>query len=255
LPDLAGEHAEAAYVRLCEFNPDSCLRLAAFFAGRGRDAEAARAFERALAEAGNRVAVSNNAPWLVDYYVEQGRPERAGEVARALAQVYSGTGLAALAALEERSGRHEEAERVYQQIATRYPRTTDLDAFYVRSDLKGLGARFPGKAAPARSRLFPEGLVLTRLSDYPRVRESSGGVRITASSPKFEKLGLAEDDVIVAINGYRVTNLVQYKCLRSLKDEGDVSVIVWHRDGSRAEEMKAPLRGPNPALFLADSGR
>ena len=91
------------------------------------------AYERAVEHARDRVAVSNSTRWLVQHYFEEGRADRALEVARMGAAVYSASGLDILGQLTERMGRYDEAEGAYVAMAGRYPSEAfRLPAFYVR---------------------------------------------------------------------------------------------------------------------------
>lgn len=74
------------------------------------------------------------------------------------------------------------------------------------------------------------------------------GVVVVESAPKFEALGLVAGAVLVAIEGQRVRDFEQYRCLRSLGDGSEATAIVWR--GNAYVEIRAPLRRPHPALTI-----
>jgi hypothetical protein len=236
------EATRALLQRACDLDGDSCVDLGSYLAGQDLDDDAARAFQRAVDESRDRVALSNDVAWLVDYYLDHGQDERARVVARMAADVHSARGLAAMGRYSERRGDGQDAERHYKMVAERYGDQEYLQAFYVRADLRAPGGRFAAEADAARRSLFTEGMVGVTL---PHVQgPPADGVRIVRSLPRLERLGLEAGDVIVAVNGYRVQNRAQFDCLRAL-DAREATVTVWH--GGRYDEVKAPLAGAHTA--------
>lgn len=249
---------KAAAQSACAADADQCLRAAAELRDLGAIDEAVAAFERAIEHARNRVIVSNATGWLVQHYFEEGRTERALEVARMSAAVYSGTGLDTLGHLLERMGRHEEAERTYAALAERYPDSAFvLDAFYMRYERRVGDGRFRAAAAAAEKKVFPQGLKRVTLADMsgpvdvtgPAGPARAGLPVMEEPSKEFKDMGLRVGDTVVALDGYRVYTDAQYACIRRLTDEPDTSVIVA-RNGEYIElkgKTKRQRYGPREA--------
>jgi tetratricopeptide (TPR) repeat protein len=219
-------------------DPDSWIELGEYRVSHDRDDEAAVAFRHAVADALDRVRLSNEVEFLVDYMVDHGEKEEALAVAREAAETYSGAGLGTMARLQERLGAYDAAERYFKQEAERYPgNNTELEGYYVRYELRVGDGRYTEAARAARASLFPAGLERNLPPPAARPR----GVRVVRCSERFQRMGLRKGDVIVSIDGYRVQNLPQYRCLRRAADGATAAVTVW-RDGKYADAA-APRRG------------
>lgn len=241
--------------RLCEASVDECFELGDELAVSGDEAGAVRAYEHALKGARDRVGVCNNMDWLAAYYLETGKGRDAERVARAAADAYCAVGLELLGTVLERKGRLREAESFMKAIGERYDTEAPLDLFYMRAQ-KRLGGRvYEEKARRAMQRLFPDGLEPARISDFNRPPRD--GVVILDDTPGVRKLGLARNDVIVALDGYRTRGLHQYQAVRGFRDEGKIELIVWsvarreyataqgsfrnRRFGSRLSDLEFPV--------------
>jgi len=225
----------AAAKSACAADADQCLRAAADLRDLGAIDEAVSAFERAIEHARNRVAVSQATGWLVQHYFEEGRTERALEVARMSAAVYSGTGLDTLGHLLERMGRYEEAESTYAALAERYPNSAFvLDAFYMRYERRVGDGRFRAAAAAAEKKVFPEGMKRVTVADLSGPEDRSGpagparagSAVLDEPSKSLKALGLRVGDNVMAVDGYRVKNDAQYSCITRLTDQPEIAMIV-----------------------------
>jgi hypothetical protein len=222
--------------RICDLNVDRCDRLGWQLVNMDDSEGAARAFVRYAAEARDRVGVSTHMYWLVDYYHETGRTARAKQIARMAADTGSYRGLETLAHLLERTGDLEEAEELYRHIAQRYPTglgQATLGAFCIR-----LARRTGDKADMEQGlRLLKETLPRGLESWWPddAAQPPADGVRVTFTYPRARRIGLRQDDVIVAIDGLRVRDQWARTLITSLRLEPDMKVVVW-RDG-RYEEL------------------
>jgi tetratricopeptide (TPR) repeat protein len=235
--------------RMCDLSDDRCLVLGWVLVQQGREADAAGAYERAVARAEDRIAVSNQVGWLVNYYFRRGDKVKAERVARMAAEVYSEQGLLTMAELMERMGRYPEAEDHYRKVKKRYEQDTSLKRFYIRYRHDVAGPLFAAESESAMKELFPAGLQRAKLADFTLA--PSAGVSVV-TSPDVQKLtGLNQDDVIVAINGYRVKTYEQYDVIRGFRAAGKKPLLVWHQ-GAYVEMPDAPL--PQRGLLFMTLG-
>ena len=237
------EESPALYERIVALDPDTYLELGGVLVDLGREDEAAAAGEKAIAQARDRVGVSNGLYWLVGYYCDRGNMARARAVAEIAADVYSSEGLRTMGYLMERLGRYTEAESWYKQIVERYESTHALDQFYVRYEQRVADGRFRTRAREALQRLFPDGLRRVALADLqgrPGLAAPDGSeIVVSGRYVRSTRFGLRKGDVVVALNGYAVRNDEQYELVWSLDDAPEATAIVW-RDG-RYVEVKGPM--------------
>jgi tetratricopeptide (TPR) repeat protein len=235
--------------RLCEMLADDCLDYGRALLEAGREDEAARAYQRAVDRARDSVAVSNRVRWLANYYLDHGSTARAIKVARVAADAYSWAGLETLGHVQERLGDLEAAEQTYKAILERYQTSSSLDAFYIRRQRRDGGGRYVAEAEAARKNLFPMGFAQVVHADLVAESRRPGyaarvvGVRVDEArlDRELRRLGLREGDVIVAVDGIRVQNDEQYRCVLSLTDAARTRFDVW-RDGAYIELEGRKLR-------------
>ena len=219
--------------QLCDLNAESCGKLGWQLVNTGDSAGAADAFERYAAYARDRVGVSNHMYWLVDYYQDTGRTARAQKLAQMAAATGSARGLETLAHFMERTGRFDEAEEIFRSIAQRYNNSADLlGAFCIR-----LGRRTGDKADTEQgtrllSKTLPRGLEPWTAADA--AQPPTDGARVTFTYPRARRLGLRQDDVIVAIDGLRVRDQAARPVLANLEIDNDMKLVIW-RDGRYQE--------------------
>jgi hypothetical protein len=220
--------------KICDLDADGCDTLGWLLVNVDDSEGAERVFARYAAEARDRVGVSNHMYWLVDYYHDTGRAARARQIARMAAATGSHRGLETLAHLMERTGAVKEAEEIYRHIAERYTSGQDtLGAFCIR-----LGRRTGDKddmeqGTRLLAKTLPRGLESWWPADA--AHPPTDGARVTFTSPRARRLGLRQDDVIVAIDGLRVRDAWARPVITSLRLEPDMKVVVW-REG-RFEEL------------------
>jgi tetratricopeptide (TPR) repeat protein len=224
--------------RMCDLSADRCLVLGSVLVQQGREPEAAAAYERAVERAEDRVALSNQMDWLVDYYFRRGDKVKAERVARIAAEVYSGQGLLTMAELMDRMGHYQEAEDYYRKVKERYEMDAPLKRFYVRYRHDVGGPLFAAEADAAMKELFPAGLQQVKLADFSLA--PSDGVSVAPSQEAQKLTGLAQGDVIVAIDGYRVRTVEQYRAIRGFRAPAKKPMMVWQQ-GAYVEMPDAPL--------------
>jgi tetratricopeptide (TPR) repeat protein len=236
------------YERIAAIDGNAWVELATYLCGRGRDVEAAAAFQKAIDDSPNRVLLGANLYWLVDYLEDHGESEKAFAAAREAADTYSNVGLATMARLMERRRQWEEAEAWYKKQAERYQDDRDLNGFYLRYDLAHHDGRYQEQAAHARSALFPDGL--RKLDPLDLKGRPTEGVRVKRAAPRFEPLGIRVGTMVVSIHGYRVRNLVQYRALREMNGTSMAVATIW--SGNEYREVSAPLGRPHVNLVFED---
>ena len=227
--------------KICDLNPDNCGKLAWQLLNVDDSEGAARAFERYEAAARDSVGVSNQMYWLVDYYYETGRTARALEIARKVAATGSGRGLETLARLLERTGDSAGAEKLYRHIAQRYTANQNLlGAFCIR-----LARRTGDKADMEQgtrllAKTLPRGLEPWTAADA--ANPPTDGARVTLTSPRARRLGLRQDDIVVAIDGLRVRDAWARPVIANLELDPGMTLVVW-RDGQYQElTLQVPQR-------------
>jgi len=242
-----GATSRALYERIAALVPDEYLDLGDYLVDAGFEDEAAAAYEKAIAKAGDRVGVSNGVRWLVGYYCDRSRTDRARAVAEIAADVGSATGFQTMGYFFERMGRYGEARDWYEKIVERYGERgatrEPLENFYIRYAHRVGDGRFGGEAAAAVARVFPDGLERVSLAELhgpPTLRDAVHPVRVPGDSQRDTRFGLLKDDVVVALNGYRVHNERQYRLLWTFDDRPEATVIVWRQ--GRHVEVKGQLK-------------
>jgi tetratricopeptide (TPR) repeat protein len=226
--------------RLAEQDPMYYLTLGQYLADRRMDAAAVEAFESAMERKADPIAISNSCEWLVNYYVDHGRTERAIEIAKFAADVYSSRGLDTMGKLMERLDRLSEAEDHYKKLQERYEDGSSLAAFYQRQLLKDPGSVFAARFREIQKGLFPKGVHETALSDFKG--PPSAGVLIRQENDLLRRSGLKAMDVIVAIDGKRVETLEQYAFIRGLTASDEMDLIVYSAGKYAQVHAKAPGR-------------
>jgi tetratricopeptide (TPR) repeat protein len=237
----------ASYRRLFEkvtaVAPLEYLDLGSYLLDVELDDEAAAAFEKAIAQASDRIAVSNSVQWLVGYYCDHARIDRAREVAQMAADVYSARGLQSMGYFSERMGRYADAESWYQKIVERYGEgsgRTALEDFYIRYARRVGDDRFSGQAAAALAKVFPAGLERVSPSDLTSPPPPGQSVTLNDDSQGARGIGIMKDDLVVAVNGYRVRGSRQYHLVLTFDDRPGLTMIVWRQ--GRYVEVKGRLK-------------
>lgn len=235
----------------CALNIDTCWQVADRLVAT-EDPGAMPLLERLWKESPGLVA-SNSIQPLVDMYVDVGKPEFAETIAKAAAQSGSGKGMSTLSAFLERVGRYDEAEQVIQQINERYG-GEGLARYYARVSVWTEGKRYAAKGKEALERIMEGPLHKVTLQ---QLRPGLTGYRFTFLSAKDERFGFKVNDVVVALDGYRVRSEGQHTFVIGLTDSRDMSAIV-ERDGQLVE-LKGPYvrwkHGPPARIAHGSTGR
>ncbi|HET9832831.1 MAG TPA: PDZ domain-containing protein [Vicinamibacterales bacterium] len=219
----------------CRIAPGSCTDLGWELAKRGRDDEAAKAYEQAFADpALDAVAIANKSRWLMQYYATHNRVAPALQLASRVAGAASSEGLAVAGHLYEQLGRADDAEGLYKRIALGYDEYGELLGFYFRQVEVRKRHEYDDVWRSARERVFPDGLSNMPVStDKP-----AAGVHVSQESDAARRIGLRAGDIIVAVDGWHVANLRQYYAARAFTESGALTLTVW--------------RGPLAEIRIAD---
>jgi hypothetical protein len=228
-----------AYEKIAAFDPDTYAHLADYLWARGLKDETAAVLEKALSSGANGVALSNVLWQLADYHVDHGRDARALEVAKAAADIGSEMGLSTLARMNERLGRHAEAEKWRRAAAERYEGAAGhLACFYIRREMRAPGGSYKQHLQPATMEVFPRGLTKVEISTLKAPPTDEDQARMGALAPIWERTGLRMNDVVVALDGYRVRSWDELECVRTWKDAPSLDMIVWREN--KYTEVKGP---------------
>jgi tetratricopeptide (TPR) repeat protein len=237
------------YESICRVDPDRYVNLGDYLQNQGYVEKAVRAYQNAFDHAPDRVRVSNNCEWLVNYYFDHGRKDEAFAIAKYAAEVYSASGLETMARLLERTGDLEGAEEYFKKIEERYSGHSDTTLFYLRNQAKS--ARYAAAAKEGVARMFPHGIESASLNNLlvpPR-----DGVVVSGSSNVTLRIGLQPGDVLAGIDGQRIHNRKQYYFVRDGSNNPNISYIVW-RNGKYLE-IKANLPGRQIKATIEDYSR
>ena len=227
---------EATYVkymsRAAQWDLDAYWDLAPYLADHGRVQAAIDAYQHWFDLARNRVLISSSMRWLVWQYFQRGDQARATKVAEEAAGTYSGGGLLTLADLHEWRGERDKAEALHRAVAERYDSPAELLGFLIRSGRAG------AEVDRLTAKVFPKGM--TRVAIGTLNGAPSDGVLLEEAGVIGQREGMQRCDVVVALDGIRVSNLAQYRAARGAKTDPLMRFTVW-RAGTYVD-VQARLR-------------
>jgi hypothetical protein len=231
------QHAKSLE-KIARYKPDSYFTLGEYYVQQKQPENALKAYENGVRLCRDSVVMANNCDWLVNYYYDHGHKEKAVELAKNAAEVYSYTGLLTSAKLDERMKKLSAAEDTIKQLSERYDAPGELCQFYLRH--KDESAVYKREADKTLKQIFPQGLVKLPaggLSGPPK-----DGVKITTSSELTDKYGLKEGDIFVGVDGYIVQNQAQYSFFRTLSTGPKMEFTVWTGKEYRVVKTELPHR-------------
>ncbi len=209
-----------------EIDPSRGLELGQLLVLEGREKEAFDAYQKAFDDAADRVQVSNTTRWLMNYCLANGMDARAAEIANHNAEVYSASGLTCALMHAIHMKDLKKARELAGNLIERYG-DTDYRPFIewkLNNNEKAL------------RKVFPDGLQTVAAADLDLTKPVSG-VRLTQRNGLTEAAGLKMGDVICAINGQRLTNVLQYSYLMDLSYQAETTLLV--KRGRKILEIQA----------------
>jgi hypothetical protein len=252
--------------RMCEIDEAQCLILGADCVDNRDEVCAVAAYEKAVAQAPDRVRVSNSVFWLMSYYLRHGHPERARALAQMAADVGSAGGYYVMAGFLEQTGDYAAAEQWTRDERERYPQkgpNFGLIGFYYRMAHERRLAQYDAKFREASAAVFPRGLEKAELASLHA--PPADGVRFATETPALRRSGLRIGDIVVAWDGWRVRDESQFEAVRAFSAEPDFRLIVWrddtylevapHRQGRRFYVQIASYKPPKSPPAGASTGQ
>jgi hypothetical protein len=197
--------------------------------------QAAAYYQMATDKDQDSVRASNYALWQVQYYLYKGNIEKARQIADFGGQIYSYRGLQAEGLFYQTISNYATAFDWYQKLEDRYNDSSPLIAFCLLYKEHTGDTQFDPEVKKREDKLFPKGIEKVSVSDFQG--PPADGVLIQEEDNLTADAGLKKDDVIVALDGTRLHNFLQYRFVRDGLAGPELDLIVWKR-GSY-EEVKA----------------
>ncbi|MFT3713921.1 MAG: hypothetical protein QM817_40185 [Archangium sp.] len=216
----------------CEAQRANCGDLVLFLRA-NRLPEYVNVLERWRSDPGSRVAFSNFARPLLDFYFEQKRLDDARALVDEVYETRSGAGFKLKAIYLERTGKFRDAESVLMELSARYGSPFHLDDFYLRAaGRKYERGAWAAKGKEAAERLF--GGSPPRVTTAALAGETRGASVSDQTSPPLFWFGFRKTDVVLALDGIRVKTTEQMFAVLHLTEDKQLKAVVL-RDGAVVE--------------------
>lgn len=227
---------EKLMVQAAQLDPVCYYTLASYELDHHNDDQAAEYYEKGCDADPNSVRVANLAPWRVRYYLKKGDTVKARQIADYAGEVYSYRGLEAEAIFFEETSNYDQAFQWDYKIEDRYNDSTPIIQFCLwRKETAG-DTQYDSELEKRLDKLFPKGNERASVSDFQG--PPSDGVLIQEENDRIRAAGMAAKDVVVAIQGRRVHNFLQYRYVRDELTEPELDLIVWHKNTGTYNEVK-----------------
>lgn len=214
--------------KLAELDNDAYTTLADYFVARGMNEDAAKYYLLAFEKMDDRVRMANSSQWIVEYLYNKGDLATAEQIATNAAEVYSARGLDTYMWLMEQMGRWDEALKTARSIDERYnggQPCAELGCLVRQQRTSPELAENPDFKA-LLVKFFPDGLQKADLASF--TESPRKGVLINNSSKSLVDFGLRNQQVIVALDGYRTDTVAQYNIVREINPGPHLSIIAWN---------------------------
>lgn len=223
--------------KAAHLNPTYFYLLAKYYKDAGQDAKALEAYESAFSRDDDDVRIANQSGWVVQYYEGHGRPDDATRLADKAAEVYSAAGLEAKAWLLENRKDLAGALDLHKALKERYNDSKPLIDFLLRVRRQSPSAHFDAELKAASEKVVKGGLVDVTLASFSTAPDD--GVLVEGENDQTKQVGLAVNDVIVSLSGFRVHDFRSYGWIRDKIDAKGFDLIVWH-DGAYRQVSATP---------------
>jgi tetratricopeptide (TPR) repeat protein len=231
------ERYEEIMLKAAKLDPSAYYDLA-YRANRLKDYDkAALYYDKACDNDPNAIRVANNALWRVRYYLDKGQRDKAERIADFAGDVYSYQGLEAKGLYLELTSNYDGALEWYGKIDERYNDSGPVITFCERYKLKTGDNRFDQEIVKRGKSLFPNGKEKVSIRDFNG--PPSDGVVLIGQSDLLTQAGLKNGDIIVAIQGIRVHNKLQFLNIRESLNTSELDVIAW-QGASYYESRSSP---------------
>ncbi len=223
--------------RAAQLNPRYYYGVAKYFKDAGMDAQAIEAYESGFGHDDDAVRVANLSDWVIKYYEGHGRPDDATRLADKAEEAYSAGGIEAKAWLLESRKDLDGALDLYKAVKERYNDSKPLIDFLFRVRSQSPSAHFDAELNAASEKVVKGGLVAVSMASFSGVPDE--GALVEGENEQTKRVGLAVNDVIVALNGFRVRDFKSYSWIRGHVDTKGLDLIFWH-DGSYRQISATP---------------
>jgi tetratricopeptide (TPR) repeat protein len=232
------EQYEQLMLKAAQLEPSCYYDLGDYLIGRKQEEKAAKYIDQACDHDPDAVRVASHSVWRVQYCLKTGQVEKARQIADEAAEVYSYRGLEAKALFLEQTTNFDGAFEWFSKIEERYNDSNPLLNFCFRYQIKAQDDRFKPEVKKRLGKLFPHGLENVALNDLHG--PPPDGVLIRQENDLVKSAGLKAGDVIVAVYGTRVHNLLQYYYARDLKPNPQLDLIAWQTNSYREFNPSPP---------------
>jgi tetratricopeptide (TPR) repeat protein len=229
---------EKYMTKAAEMDPEAYYELYEHFKDRAVYERAAEYLEKAISLGEDAVRASNAALWLVKYYIRTERLDLALKHGEKAAETHSARGLEAGGLALEASGRVYEAFLEYCKIMERYNDHSAVASALIRNP-KISSPKIHQQFGELLLNIFPSGIAKVKFDQLKQ--EPSSGILFRQLSDKAKAAGLQIGDVVVAINGLRVSNMPQYYTVMDSSISEEYEFFVWRKN--QYHHLKIPVPG------------
>jgi hypothetical protein len=215
-------------------NPQKYFVLGNLLRDEGRVDEAAQTDRIGVAKSVDEVGLSDAVYPLVEYDLDHGNRQEAEQLADRANATGSAAGMCVEMLVMEKEGQLDKAADLGEQLQQGYGYPLPVRVLYARHH-----DHFPNQYAGVVAQLFPDGMDRATFDTF--YQPPTAGVRLTGKKKPVANSGLQLGDIIVACNGYKVSNLDQYEIVRELNEDPVLDLVVW--SGNKYEELKPNLPG------------
>ena len=231
-------------LKIARYRPNQYISLARYHAGRQRESDAVKYFEKAIIHATDTVSLSNNLSWLADYYLKENQLKDALRVADIAGETYSSRGLYTMGKVYAFAKKWREAEQIFLARQERYNSSDGLLVFYRMAAEQTNNQRYLKEFKKLQTQLFPTGFIKVTLEDFQGKGAPQQGTLFKGNSQLLTNAGLGHGTIVVALDGIQVFDHHQCGYLRQSNFSNELDLIVYYEG-----EYKRVKASPPNKLF------